>query len=77
MESDQTLHTKKSEEKRVCPTSGQAQAPWPRPHHGLLVRLLDDVAADVTVAIVLGWFPFQGNVKAPHLQDFHSLRGAG
>lgn len=36
-------------------------------YHGFLISLLDGVACDVTVAIILGWFPLQGNVEAPNI----------
>lgn len=41
---------------------------------GLSVRLLDSVARDFCVAVVLWWGPFQSGVEAPNINQLHAGR---
>lgn len=44
-------------------------------HHGLLVSLLNGVAGDLAVPVVLGRLPLQRHVESPNVDDLQHLRG--
>lgn len=52
---------------------GVGVAPGPQAHHGLLVRFLDRVTADLRVAVILWWLPLQGHIETPRLHDLNVL----
>ena len=49
----------------------------PPAYLGRLVRLLNGVADDLAVAVVLGRLPLQRGVEAPDVRHVHSDGGAG
>ena len=47
--------------------------PGPQAHHGLLVRFLDRVTADLRVAVILWRLPLQSHIETPCLCDLNVL----